>query len=142
MTLNVIAKGHAALAEETERRARARLKAQHHDVIAGAPNVVELEITRIGTSIDDGTYRYCVVLTGRVVKDGARFAAFDTVRERCDVVRFAGGGSDPLSAAIAVVLATAEAMAPPPGPATGVDSKLFAATLDELTDALGRQAMR
>ena len=131
---------YSALVEETEKRARARLEAAGHPVVGEAAHVAEIEISALGGRARDGVYEYCVTLTGRVVRDGARFASFDVVKERCDLVRFTIGGSDPISAALGIVLATAK-MVQLEHTAPKVESKLYVAALDELTDALGRQAV-
>jgi hypothetical protein len=142
VTLEVSGEGEReALVAETERRARARLAAAGHAVVSEAPLAVEIEITSLGGVLHDGAYEYCVTLTGRVVRDGARFAAYDVVKQKCDFVRFTSGAGDPIGAAIAIVLATVKTVelehAPPK-----VESKLYVAALDELTDALGRQAVK
>jgi hypothetical protein len=142
VTLKVVGDGERqALVAQTEKRARDRLLAGGHPVVPEAAHEVEIEITSLGGVLHDGAYEYCVTLTGRVVRDGARFAAFDVVKEKCDFVRFTSGAGDPIGAAIAIVLATVKTVelehAPPK-----VESKLYVAALDELTDVLGRQAVR
>jgi hypothetical protein len=132
----------AALLDETREHVRARLEAQQHPVLAEAPLRVEIELTSVGKTVDDGARKMCVRLTGRVVTQGQRFAAVDTVKERCDVMRFtSAGGNDPITTSIAFAIALARALDEEHKSAT-VESTLYLATLDELVDALSQKAVR
>jgi hypothetical protein len=140
--LTVRAGGELAdLVPATLEHSRARLEAAQHAVNDEAPIELDIEIVQFGGVVRNGAYQYCVQLVGRVVRDGAQFAATDVTKERCEVVRFTNGGTDPVNAALAVIAATTVALTfetTTPNP----QSHLYLATLDELTDTLGHRAVR
>jgi hypothetical protein len=110
-------------------------------VLAEAPLRVEIEISWVGKSVNNGASKTCVRLTGRVVNDGQRFLAPDTVKEHCDVTRFTLGGTDAISASIALAVAAVQTVERERRVAT-VESALYFGTVDDLVDSLSRQATR
>jgi hypothetical protein len=130
------------LVPETERRVRERLSAQGHTVTADAPATVEIEIVRLDRRARDGTIQLCAELVGRVRQGQSAFAAIDVRKERCDVTRLKSwAGSDPVSAVLSAMVMTVDALSVS-DPSVDVAPQPYVAALDELTDALGRQAVQ
>lgn len=118
---------------DTEAFVRERLEANGHELDANAPLELQIEIESIGSVVRSGAYLYCVKLRGRVLSE--------RVVEKCEYVRFTNTGSDPVTRAVHVVLATAKAVSLERTP-PDAHSVLYTSALAELTDVLGRQAVR
>lgn len=131
--MSVAVSADPELAFEIEAFVRARLEARGHAVVENAPLAMEIETESIGGVVRSGAYLYCVKLRGRVLSEH--------VVEKCDYVRFTNTGSDPVTRTLHVVLATARAVSLE-RTKPDAQSALFTSALAELTDGLGRQAMR
>lgn len=131
--MSVTVSGDPALTEETGAFVRERLEAKGHVVDESAPHAMEIEIESVGGVVRAGSYLWCVKLRGRVVSE--------QVVEKCDYVRFTNVGPDPVTRTLHVVLAAAKAVSLE-RQRPDAQSALYTAALAELTDTLGRQAMR
>ena len=126
------------LIPKTERLARERFEAQGHAVTGDAADSAEIEIASIGAGVDNNEYKCCVRMLGRLVRNEQRFAAVDVVKERCEKTELRGKRDGDVVAFTRIVQALVGARDPDDA---GI-LKLYESSVEELIDALSRQATR